>query len=72
MSGHGETALQPAILLGHGPFMPGVHRATVEIIGYNRLNSVKTGSPWPGHLVSLYPAPNAKAHQLPRRRWAHH
>ena len=32
MSGHGETALQPEILLGHGPYIPGVHRATVQII----------------------------------------
>ena len=72
MRGHGETALQPAILLGHGPFMPGVHRATVEIIGYNRLNSVKTGSPWPGHFVSPCPAPNTKAPQLPRRHLARH
>ena len=32
MSGHGETALQPAILLGHGPYIPGVRRAPVQII----------------------------------------
>ena len=32
MIGHGETALQPEILLGHGPYIPGVHRATVQII----------------------------------------
>ena len=30
MIGHGETALHPEILLGHGPYIPGVHRATVQ------------------------------------------
>jgi hypothetical protein len=32
MIGHGETALHPEILLGHGPYIPGVHRATEHTI----------------------------------------
>jgi hypothetical protein len=39
-----------------------------KLSSFYHFQLVKTGSPWPGHFVSLCPAPITEAPQLPRRQ----
>ena len=69
MIGHGETALHPEILFGHGTYVPGVHRATVQIgspayvaplstpLTFFHFQLVVSRSPRVGLFVCLCPTP---------------